>query len=137
MTTAVSTTRRVCFDLSCSLRYPQFHPWISTPAQARDCVPDGPCNFAGATAYVSSKKRYVDFIDAQALLDCLLTADELITFNGRIYDLIALEKILGEEALKPIWCKPHHDLGGWSRWELRASVAEIRFCHRGSQGAIS
>jgi hypothetical protein len=47
----------------------------------------------------------------------------MITFNGRKCDLIVLEHLVGEEAVRSLWRKPHHDLSGWrGYWGLRGSV---------------
>jgi hypothetical protein len=57
----------------------------------------------------------------------LVKADEIVTYNGRAWDLIVLEKLLGEEQMASVWRKPHHDLIGWGRdncnWKLKSKDA--------------
>jgi hypothetical protein len=95
---------------------------MNTPAQARDYFDSKTFKFHAATVYDSSNRKYKGFTDHNELFDYLLKADEIITFNGRICDLIVLEKLVGEESIRSLWRKPHHDLCGW-RLEFRLKRA--------------
>lgn len=64
----------------------------------------------------------MEVLNPQDLLSYLLMADEIISFNGRTYDLISLEKLLGSELVQPIWNKVHHDLKGWREQGLKNSI---------------
>lgn len=57
--------------------------------------------------------HYMEFTDPRKLVDELLSADELISFNGRRCDLLILEKFCGDDYVRPLWDKVHHDLFGY------------------------
>jgi hypothetical protein len=119
-------TKRVCFDIACSLFHDQRHGWIEGPNVARRYFADQKCRFDYATAFDDSIHQYVDISDCQELFEYLSKADELITFSGRIYDLVGLEQIVGEESTKALWGKPHHDLNGWRGYfSLQGAVREF------------
>lgn len=109
----MNKTRRICFDISCSLFHPKTHGYLNTPDQARDYFREQNPQFWGATAFDSTTRKFRDFTDCRKLYDFISGADEIITFNGRVYDFIAIEKLTGAETMQGIWRKPHHDIVGW------------------------
>jgi hypothetical protein len=122
----VQLVKRVCFDIGVSHWRRPGSPFLNTPDDARDYFSEETVVFRAATAYDSLTRKYKDFTDYRKLLDCLDTADELISFNGRIWDLIIIEKLAGEDAMKSVWQKPHHDLAGWHvNWKLENAVKEL------------
>lgn len=55
-----------------------------------------------------------------------MEADEIITFNGRVCDFIVLEKLVGINAMKCLWQRPHHDLSGWQGYySLNSAVSKF------------
>jgi hypothetical protein len=117
--------RRVCFDSSSSF-YNPLGPWLTTAADARERFAGKSLRFHCATAFVYPQKRYVDFTDHNALFKCLVEADEIVTFNGRISDLIVLESNITEDKARLLWQKPHHDLQGWQNCaSLKDAATEL------------
>lgn len=112
--------RRVCFDIASSYF---IHGWFDGPNEARAYFKGEPFRFWAASTYDDSNQEYSDFTDCNDLHSYLSEADEIITFNGRKCDLVVIENLVGEEAARLIWAKPHHDLTGWQRcWSLRSAV---------------
>lgn len=112
----------ICFDISCSLFHDLRRGYLNTPVQARAAFAGQTCRFKAATAFSYRTKRFRDFTAASDLLRHLLAATEIVTFNGQTYDLIALEKLFGEDAVLPLWRLPHHDLKGWKGQSLADSI---------------
>jgi len=118
--------KRVCFDVGSNYFHNPLHGFLDTPDEARAYFSEETFRFHGATAYESSTRRFRDFTDFRKLFDFLASADEIITFNGRICDLIVLEKLIGHEAMQRVWQKPHHDIAGWRlNWKLENAVKEL------------
>ena len=115
-------TRRICFDICCNYFIDRRHPWLDGPNDARRYLKNEPCRFSAASAYDESIQEYLDFTDFNEFFSYLLHADEIITFNGRKYDLVAIENLIGEESAMKIWSKTHHDLSGWTEWGLKDSI---------------
>jgi RNase_H superfamily len=115
--------KRVCFDIATNLyRDPTRNAWLNSPEDARECFQEQTCKFHAATMFDSDKK-YNSFSHHEELFAYLVNADEIITFNGRIYDLIALEHLIGESSVRALWEKPHHDLHDWrGQQSLRGAV---------------
>lgn len=107
--------RRICFDISSSYYFhgPSRGGYLNDPSDARDFFEGRTFRFHAATAFDSTARRFRIFTDYKKLFNCLLTADEIITYNGRICDLIVLDKLVGAEKAECLWRKPHHDLIGW------------------------
>ncbi len=115
--------KRIAFDIACNYYKDQSAGWIDRPGQAREYYREKPPKFHAATALDATTQQSTDFVDPRQLLDCLLGGDEIITFNGRIYDLILLENIAGPDAVRALWMKPHHDLAGWHYyWKLKDAI---------------
>jgi hypothetical protein len=119
--------RRICFDIACS--YWPASGWRKEPNEARSRFLDfvdkanKPLRFWAATTFDDSNGQYKDFIDHKDLFAYLVDADEMITFNGRVYDLVVLENLVGEEPAKALWGKPHYDLAGWHiEWGLKRAT---------------
>jgi hypothetical protein len=118
--------RRVCFDIGSSYYHDGRRGYLNTPDQARSHFADTVLRFYAATAFDSSNEQFHDYTDHQELFVCLRDADEIISFNGRTCDLIVLEKLVGDEAMKGVWQKPHHDLKGWRGYSsLRSAVSNL------------
>jgi hypothetical protein len=124
-------TRRACFDIACS--YNTGRGWLEGPNEARshfrdivDEVRKCRFHFWAATVFDDSTQQYADFTDQHELFEFLVDADEIITFNGRKYDLVVLEYLVGEEPAKAIWGKVHHDLTGWrGYWSLEQAAKHL------------
>lgn len=118
--------RQICFDIGSSYFHNPFDGYMDKPSQARWYFEDKTFRFHAATTFDSSSRRFKDFTDYKRLFEYLLKADEIITFNGRICDLIVLEKLIGIDAMKKIWQKPHHDLRGWQGYNsLKGAVSKF------------
>ena len=118
--------RRICFDIGSSYFWNGKKGFLNHPSQARDAFENEPFKFYAATTFDSSLRKFQDFTDVKKLFARLEKADEIITFNGRTCDLIVMEKLLGYETMKTIWCKPHHDLRGWRmNFALKNAVREL------------
>ena len=118
--------KRVCFDIGSSYFHNSLDGFMNEPSQARQYFEGKTFRFYAATTFDSSSRRFNDFTDHKRLFAYLLRADEIITFNGRTCDLIVLEKLVGVEAMKPLWHKPHHDLRGWQGYNsLRSAVSKF------------
>lgn len=121
--------RRICFDVASNFCHDlaRSGAYINEPWQARIYWENKTPEFHAATAFDSSAKAYRSFTDHRRLFDLLVKADEIVTYNGRVYDLIVLEKLVGEEQMASIWRKPHHDLIGWHpdgcNWKLTLEKA--------------
>ena len=105
--------RRICFDIACSLYRDYTDPFLNEPANARSFFENQDAKFHAATAFDEAEQNYRDFTDPQELFNFLVGADEIITFNGRVYDLILLEMVLGKTVLSELWKIAHHDLWKW------------------------
>jgi hypothetical protein len=115
--------RRVCFDTASDYYWDGTRGWLNGPADAREQFRGRSFDFRAATAFVHATGRSFDFLDPKDLFNCLAEADEIITFNGRTCDLIVLEFLVGEGAMRKLWHKPHHDLKGWkNNWKLQTAV---------------
>lgn len=121
--------RRMCFDTASNYHRHFTDPYLNTPDDTRaffrarygEVLP----RFLRATVFDSSTKRYRDFTDYRKLFDFLITADELISFNGRIWDLVILEKLVGEDSAQQLRQKPHYDLMGMrNKSGLRSNINE-------------
>ncbi len=85
--------KRVSFDLASGTRFPKYD-FRNTPADARLLVPDEQIVFQAGTAWLDDPEKGIDFFDACAFAAFLANADEIISFNGRVYDLILLERLI-------------------------------------------
>ena len=122
--------RRVCFDIESNYYAPKT-VGINAPWEARAGFEGKKFRFDAATAFDSSAKSYRDFTDPRKLFDLLLRADEIVTYNGRVCDLIVLEKIIGVDEMAHIWRKPHHDLIGWGfDWNVTLEEAAKKLLPR-------
>lgn len=122
--------KRICFDIASNLWIPRECGFINEPSQAREIAryrfKDKPCKFWAATAFDASTQESDDFTDYNKLYEYLARADEIITFNGRTYDLVVLEELVGKEAMWNLLRKPHHDLRGWKmNFSLRGAIASL------------
>jgi hypothetical protein len=108
--------RRICFDIASNYFHDGKDGFLNGPSDARAYFRDRTFRFDAATVVDSANRTARDFTNYAELLDCLVSADEIISFNGRTSDLIVLEKLVGEEAMRMLWVKPHHDLRGWRNW---------------------
>lgn len=117
--------KRICFDIGSNLFHDFRDGFISEPSQARLYYAGKPCRFDAATTFDSSSREFKNFTDYNELFAGLLKADEIITFNGRIYDLIVLQKLVGDHSMKELLRKPHHDLCGWRDYELKRSISIV------------
>jgi hypothetical protein len=104
--------KRVCFDTG-SNYFSDLHGLTLEPSEARCYFKNKEFEFHAATTFDSSSRKFKDFTDHKKLFDYLLRADEIITYNGRMCDLVVLEKLVGVEAMVNLWRKPHHDLRSW------------------------
>jgi hypothetical protein len=105
--------KRVCFDTGSSY-FCNLHGLTLEPSEARCYFKDTNFSFHAATTFDSYSRKFKDFTDHKKLFAYLLQADEIITYNGRMCDLIVLEKLVGVEAMVNLWRKPHHDLSSWN-----------------------
>jgi hypothetical protein len=118
--------KRVCIEIASDWYKPQTDVWLTTPTDARKYFRGKSFRFDGATAYIYTQRRYIDFTDVSKLFKCLASTDEIITFNGRICDLIVLESLVGKEAAGILWQKPHHDLQGWQGCQsLKGAITHL------------
>jgi hypothetical protein len=118
--------KRVCLDIASNYFHNPLSGFMNTPAQARAHFEGKTFKFHAATTFDSSSRKYTGFTDHEKLFGYLLKADEIITFNGRICDLIVLEKLVGEESMRKLWQKPHHDLCGWRlEYMLEQAVSNL------------
>jgi hypothetical protein len=94
------TMRRLCFHTE-SDRFVSLLG-VLDPGSRFDC----------AVVYDEENNKYLEFRNDQAaeLIDCLATADELISCNGREHDLCMLENVCGENRVAPLRKITHHDL---------------------------
>jgi hypothetical protein len=115
--------RRVCFDTTSDYFHSFLNGYLNTPEQAREQFRDTEFRFDAATAFIHETNQCFDFVSHEELFAFLIEADEIVTFNGRTCDLIVLESLIGENAFKKIWEKPHHDLKGWKEQSLKASIS--------------
>ncbi len=116
-------TRRVCFDIASNYFS---RGWFRGPNEARSYFRDNRFSFWAATAFDDSTQQFTDFTDYNELLSFLVDADEIITFNGRKCDLVVLESLVGEEPMRMVWGKPHHDLTGWRFcWKLENATRDL------------
>lgn len=113
--------RRACVDIASNWFKHPLTAWVSTPDEARDHFAGTRFRFDVATVF-SGIDRFKDFTNYMRLFECLLEADEIISFNGRICDLIVLESLIGREPMQEVWRKPHHDLLGWRGHSLLRAV---------------
>ena len=115
--------RRICFDIASNFYYSPLHVWLRGPNDARRHFIDHQFRFDAATAFNAVTHEFVDFTDFEHFYEFLLSADELISYNGRLCDLVVLESLIGEDHMKGIWSKPHHDLSGWQNiFPLKESI---------------
>ncbi|MGC2162765.1 MAG: hypothetical protein WA634_12700 [Silvibacterium sp.] len=127
--------RRVCFDIQSDFFIrPLALPLDDDPNEARWYLKTqwrsrrkGTCKFQAASAFDDSNQQYMDFTDCNRFFAYLLNADEIITFNGRKYDFVVLENVVGEEAAKALWARPHHDLWKWEDYPRRLEEAVAHF----------
>jgi hypothetical protein len=118
--------RRVCFDIESNYYWNGMQGYLNGPADARAVFSGHHFRFDVATAFVYETQKSLDFTDPAKLFECLLEADEIITFNGRTCDLIVLESFMGQDALRLLWQKPHHDLKGWQgHQKLEGAVRQL------------
>lgn len=118
--------KRICFDTGSNYFYNSLNGFMNEPSQARWHFEDKTFKFYAATTFDSSSRRFKDFTDYRKLFAHLLKADEIITFNGRTCDLIVLERLIGVDAMKNLWQKPHHDLRGWQGYHsLKSAVSKF------------
>src|SRR5262245_11335909 len=107
--------QRLCFDTESNGRWPYDWPWGDI-AYRRAEIHSWKSRFDAGVVYDQSKRSYQAFGTDQIddLVTYLATADELVSFNGRRWDLLILENLCGRERIrKELWSKPHHDLHGW------------------------
>lgn len=114
--------RRICFDIQSSYFYNPVRGWLGEPNRARHIFRGEKFNFWAASAFDDLNRQYLDFTDYGRLFEYLVGADEIITFNGRVCDLVVLESLVGEEPMKVLWAKVHHDLAGWQEYKLERAV---------------
>jgi hypothetical protein len=107
--------RRLCFDIESDRYWSLAWGW-GTVQERRSIIRDWKVRFDAGVVYDASTGRYRAF-DAGRLdefVTYLATADELVSFNGRRWDLLLLENLSGEGKIREaLWSKPHHDLHGW------------------------
>jgi len=94
---------------------------LNEPWEARVGFEGHTFRFHAATAFDSTARNYRHFTDYKKLFEFLLRADEIVTFNGRVCDLIVLEKLIGEKEMASIWRKPHHDMVRW-RFDVKVGL---------------
>lgn len=105
--------KRVSFDTSSNLFHSSGGVYLDTPDEARKCFGSREILFHAASAFVIGEAAVHQFLEPRAFCDFLCQADELISYNGRVWDLRVMENVLGYVAMTDICCKPHHDLMGW------------------------
>jgi hypothetical protein len=121
----MTTPRRVCFDTASSY-FLSPEVWLDGPAEARAHFKDQAFQFWAASAFDEATHQYHGFQTPEDLLTLLRDADEIVTFNGRKCDLIVMEKLVGRDATRALWRKPHHDLTGWrNHWSLSSATANL------------
>jgi hypothetical protein len=108
--------RRICFDIASNYFHHGTDGFLNEPSDAREYFRDRTFRFDAATVLDSSNRTAIDFTNSFELLECLVSGDEIISFNGRTSDLIVLEKLVGEGPMRMLWLKPHHDLRGWRNY---------------------
>jgi hypothetical protein len=120
---------RICFDTASNFYHDYEDPFLYTPSDVRRYFRSKKMRekrFHGATACNSQDQKFTDFTGPLELLSFLLQADEIISFNGRKWDYIVLEQLIGEREVAALWLKPHYDLVGWrSYWSLKDSVSHF------------
>ena len=94
--------KRVCFDIACNAFHNFRDGWLGDPITARQYFEQKDIRFYAATACVCEAEDFIDFTDFGDLLGCLAGADEIVSFNGRVYDLIMLEKLVGRDAASAV-----------------------------------
>jgi hypothetical protein len=107
--------RRLCFDTESDARWHYTWPWGDIPYRRAE-IKTWKIRFDAGVVFDASTGRYHAFDADQAddLVSYLATADELVSFNGRRWDMLILENLCGEDTIQnKLWSKPHHDLSGW------------------------
>ncbi|HEU5351478.1 MAG TPA: hypothetical protein VFU55_07755 [Terracidiphilus sp.] len=123
----------MCFDTASSYFHDFRDGFLTTPDDARAYFRNQTFEFHAATVFDSSTRRYRDFIDYRKLFDFLITADELVTFNGLICDLIVLEERMGgKEMVQQLWQKPHYDIAGVNNYQSLPDTISIRLPKKAS-----
>lgn len=110
-----SPIRRMCFDTESSWFWDPRWGWLETES-ARSCFQDKSLQFNCAVVHDTARGRYLEFgpQDAPRLLATLAKADELVTYNGLVCDMIVLEHVCGaDQVANSLWRIPHTDLCGW------------------------
>ncbi len=69
-----------------------------------------PIRFDCAVIYDEEADAYCEIFDPDLVVDQLATADELISQNGKRWDLLVLEQLCGRDRVAPLWSIPHVDL---------------------------
>ena len=91
--------RRVCFDIETEPFSDAFLRATSPQARLREAP-----RMRIACAYVEHEKRYRFFVSKQSdqLLELLQGADEVVSFNGKAFDLLVLRKHYGLKGKVPM-----------------------------------
>jgi len=106
--------RRLCFDTENS--YFKSGIGIASAETHRTLIQERhalrPIRLKCAVVYDEVEGHFHEFHPHQleALVDCLLSADLLISHSGTRHDLPILECLAGEERTAPLFRLPHHDL---------------------------
>jgi hypothetical protein len=82
----------------------------------REYFRDRTVRFHCGVIYDAIRRRYHTFRpdEASKMVEMLSQADELISFNGKRWDLLMLEKQVGRDCVdRSLRRIHHHDLSGW------------------------
>jgi hypothetical protein len=116
--------RHICFDIETNYFRSPTSGFINTPDQARSEIESwsNELRFDAAVVFDDEFGQFADFGSPTELIEFLKGADELVSFNGRTWDLPLLERFVGKANCKSLWDKPHHDLRGWLDCDLLISA---------------
>lgn len=97
--------RRMCLDIECNLYLDSMSGWSTRDSTRAELAKKNDFRFYCAVVYDAARRRYYEFLrdGLDRMIERLRTADEIITVNGRGYDLPALERECGKQKIKPLW----------------------------------
>jgi hypothetical protein len=118
--------RRMCFDTENGAFLSPVYGF-GTEDGIREYFRDRSVRFDCGVVYDVLRRRYCAFREAGKMVAMLSRADELISFNGKRWDFIMLEKQVGPDCVdRSLRRIHHHDLLGWQgRYELRALARSV------------
>lgn len=119
---------RICFDIETGFYWNMLDGWLEAGALRPHLRSERTeIRFDCVVLYDAANRRHFELVDTQLhkAIELLRSADELISFNGRAWDLPILEHIVGRKRFgRDLWTKTHHDLSGWHEERSLDRLAE-------------